>query len=103
MYNRKTYIPVVPFGLNERSNPEGHIHAFLLNQPNEFHQIIVAFKVELQNSASLRPHKQIESRDEIRGFILLTIYLALLWLMSIPKHISLNNIQTSMSCSIKNG
>jgi hypothetical protein len=43
------HIPVVPFGLDERSNPKGHIHSFMLNQPNELHQIIVAFEVELHN------------------------------------------------------
>lgn len=41
------YIPVVPFCLDERSNPKGYVHSFLLNEPNELYQIVVAFEVEL--------------------------------------------------------
>lgn len=69
---RKT--SVVPLGLDEGTNPESDKHAFGLNEPNELDKIIIALEVELAG----------------------------LWLVSVPENVSLNDVQASAPCFVKN-
>lgn len=43
-------VPVIPFGLNEWPDSQGHVHAVLPDHLNEFHQIFVSLEIELQKN-----------------------------------------------------
>lgn len=48
MFKLVRHVPHIPFRLDVGAQPKGDPQTIVSNHPDEFHQIIIAFKVELQ-------------------------------------------------------
>lgn len=95
-----------PFSLDKGSKPQGHIHAILLNQLYELHQISSSRKVELMKTKNKKNTSRILMIYICMFYYILLIsfcfnyYLPLLRLMYIPENVCLNRVQTALFRSL---
>lgn len=87
------YTPMIPFRLDEGTEPEGHIHPILVHQLYEPHQVISPLEIELWSAA-------FNSQRFSSMFFFFatgtTLYLPVERLVDVPEDVGLDHVQSPM-------